>query len=776
MGNCCQHDDGACQNGATLSPLPQRHGQAPDDAHHHGHEHGHAHEHDHHHQHEPAAAHEHTHDACGCDAAASVIPAAAPPAGSLPWRLAIPAMDCPTEGRMVEKALHGMAGVLQLDFNYIERTLIVHQQGASLAAVQQALATTGLAAELQRDAANVAVPARPARWPLLASGALALLAEALVFAGQAETGWPVVALAAVSMLLGGHGTARKGWYALKSRSLNIYFLMSLAVAGAMLLGQWPEAAMVLFLFALSERLEAMSLARAGAAVRALMALKPELAWVQQGEGWQQVAAGSVTVGRMVRVRPGERVPLDGRIASGHSDFDEAAINGESLPLAKGPGDTVFAGTINGAGLVTVQVTASADGSLLARIIERVRDAQAGKAATQRFIDRFAAVYTPLVVALAVLFAIGAPLAGWLPWQQALYQALVLLVIACPCALVIATPVTLVSALSAAARHGMLIKGGAALETAARVRVVALDKTGTLTRGQPALADIRCLDAALDQRSALQLAASLEAHSTHPLARAVLQAAQKQGIALLPAEALQELAGEGVIASIGGVRHGLGNARLAARLGVNEAALAGGEHAQRGGMLLCRDGQLLAALQVADSLRPEAQATVAALQRQGMRLMVLSGDHAAEVARMAAAAGIADAAGALLPEDKLASIRTLGRHGAVAMVGDGVNDAPAMAQAELGIAMGAAGSDVALETAQVALMEDRLDKLPQLFAHARRSMALLRANIVLALAIKLVFFVLALAGVASLWMAVFADVGASLLVIFNGLRLARPIKE
>ena len=729
----------------------------------------------HHHHDQP-----HAHQAAACCGAACA-PAAdagmdAPLPDSQAWRLTIPDMDCPTEGRMLEQALQGQQGILRLDFNYIERTLIVHQQGASLDAVQQAIAGTGLSARLQQSAAVPAVQPMAPWQPLLASGALALLAEALAFAGQAESSLPMVAAALASMLLGGRGTARKGWYALKSRSLNIYFLMSLAVAGAMLLGQWPEAAMVLFLFALSERLEAMSLARAGAAVRALMALKPEQAWVQQGEGWHQVAAGSVAVGRMVRVRPGERVPLDGRIVSGRSDFDEAAINGESLPLAKGPGDAVFAGTINGGGLVTVRVSAVADGSLLARIIARVRDAQAGKAGTLRFIDRFAAVYTPLVVGLAVLFAIAAPLAGWLPWQQALYQALVLLVIACPCALVIATPVTLVSALSSAARHGMLIKGGAALETAARVRVVALDKTGTLTRGQPALDSVRSLDAALDQRGALQLAASLEAHSTHPLARAVQQAAQQQELALQAVEGLQEFPGEGVIASIGGVRHGLGNARLAARLGLDAAALAGSDHDQRGGMLLCSEGRLLATLQVADSLRPEAAAAVAALQAQGMRLMVLSGDHAAEVARIATAAGIADAAGALLPDDKLASIRALADHGAVAMVGDGVNDAPAMAQADLGIAMGAAGSDVALETAQVALMEDRLDKLPQLFRHARRSMAVLRANIVLALAIKLVFFVLALAGVASLWMAVFADVGASLLVIFNGLRLARAIRE
>ncbi len=733
------------------------------------HDHDHDHDHDHSHSHDQAAC-------CSGDACSSTLtaaPAAADaPAGSTAWRLAIPAMDCPTEGRLVDKVLANVTGVLRVDFNYIERSVTVHQRDASLAQVQAALASTGMPARLltahEADAA-VAAPVE-SRGQLWLAGLLAAAAEGAVLAGASDGAWWVAALAMASMLAGGRTTARKGWYALKLRTLNIYFLMSLAVLGAMVLQQWPEAAMVLFLFALSEKLEALSLARAGEAVRSLMALKPDSAWVEVDGQWQAVPSDSLQVGRVVRVRPGERVPLDGVIVSGRSDFNEAPITGESLPLDKGEGDAVFAGAINGQGLVLVRVTAAADGSVLARIIRSVRDAQAGKAATQRFIDRFAAVYTPIVVAVAVLLALGLPLAGWMTWQAALYQALVLLVIACPCALVIATPVTLVSALSSAARRGMLVKGGAALEAAARIRYLALDKTGTLTRGEPVIADILLQPSGPARDAVLQVAASLEAHSTHPLARAVLQAAA--GLPLLAATDLQETAGEGVQATVGGQRWALGNRRLLARLGADIAPWLPRVPDGSGEMWLCRDGEPQALLLVADALRPDAVAAVAQLQQMGIALTVLSGDQQAVVGRTAAQAGIGEALGGLLPDDKLAHIRRLAQQGPVAMVGDGVNDAPALAQAELGIAMGAAGSDTALETAQVALMEDRLDKLPQLFAHARRSMAVLRANIVLALGIKLLFFILALAGVATLWMAVFADVGASLLVIFNGLRLAR----
>lgn len=732
------------------------------------------------HQHASCATSEHAgydhagHDHAAHDHAHAETPPPANAAGTR-LQLAIPAMDCPTEGQLIAKVLRPLAGVNDLSFNYIERTVTLYHDGVAETEVLVALSAIGMPATLHASAAPaVATTHGQAGWQLWLAGALAVLAEALAFGGAGDASVPVVACAVPAMLLAGRSTARKGWFALKTATLNIYFLMSVAVLGAMLLGQWPEAAMVLFLFALSEKLEARALARAGDAVKALMALRPETAWVQDGDGWQEVAVAAVKVGRIVRVRPGERVPLDGEIIAGHSQFDEAPITGESLPLDKGPGDAVYAGAINGGALVQLRVTAPADGSVLARIIRSVREAQAGKAPTQRFIDRFAARYTPLVVALAVLLAVALPTLGLMGWQAALYQALVLLVIACPCALVIATPVTLVSALVAGARHGMLIKGGAALEAAARVRTVALDKTGTLTSGTVAVTRIEPLADGHDEATVLALAAALEQHSTHPLARAVCRRAAAANVAAATLHgAVTERPGQGMLGSIGGRQLALGNRRLALAQGVAAARLdALLEEQGEGYLLLLLDGELLALLHVNDTLRPQAEHSIAALQAQGLRVLMLSGDQPAVVRRVAAELKLDEAHGGLLPDDKLQRLAATQRHGAVAMVGDGVNDAPALAQADLGIAMGAAGSDTALETAQVALMDDRLDRLPLLFAHARRSMAVLRANIAIALAIKLLFFVLALAGVATLWMAVFADVGASLLVIGNGLRLAR----
>ena len=729
------------------------------------------------HQHASCATPEHaSHEHAAHDHASHAAP---PPANATGARLqlAIPAMDCPTEGQLIAKVLRPLAGVNDLSFNYIERTVTLYHDGVEETAVLVALSAIGMPAMRHENAHSVTVKHGQAGWQLWLAGALAVLAEVLAFGGAGDASVPVVACAVPAMLLAGRSTARKGWFALKTATLNIYFLMSVAVLGAMLLGQWPEAAMVLFLFALSEKLEARALARAGDAVTALMALRPETAWVQHGDGWQEVAVAAVKVGHIVRVRPGERVPLDGEISAGHSQFNAAPITGESLPQDKGPGDTVFAGSINGGALVQLRVTAPADGSVLARIIRSVREAQAGKAPTQRFIDRFAARYTPLVVALAVLLAVALPLLGLMGWQAALYQSLVLLVIACPCALVIATPVTLVSALAAGARHGMLIKGGAALEAAARIRSVALDKTGTLTSGTVALTRVEPLAAGYDEATLLALASALAQHSTHPQARAVCRRAAAGNVAAATLHGMvTELAGQGLLGRVGNHQLALGNRRLALAQGVAAAQLdsllAPLEAQGEGYLLLLADGALLALLHVNDQPRADAAATIGALQAQGLRVLMLSGDQPAVVRRVAAELKLDEAHGGLLPDDKLQRLAATQRHGAVAMVGDGVNDAPALAQADLGIAMGAAGSDTALETAQVALMDDRLNRLPLLFAHARRSMAVLRANIAIALAIKLLFFVLALAGVATLWMAVFADVGASLLVIGNGLRLAR----
>jgi Zn2+/Cd2+-exporting ATPase len=716
----------------------------------------------------------HPHDCCAAPADAIHVGAT----GSRRTRLRIMAMDCPTEARLIENALSGMPGLVGLHFDFFERVLTLEHDAIDLEHVMATIGRIGMKA-VPVDSLHALSPVGEsggARLRFLLSGLGAALAEVLAWTlgDQSPT---VMVLALLSIALGGLPTLSKGWVALRARALNIHVLMTLAVAGAMLLRQWPEAAMVLFLFALAERLEARSLQRAGAAVRELMSLAPETARIADGQGgWREVAVGEVMPGARVRVSPGERVPLDGEIASGRSAFDEASITGESLPRDKGPGERVFAGSINGQGVIDLVTTSAADGSVLARIIDSVRDAQSSRAPTQRFIDRFARIYTPVVVVLAVLFAVLPPLFGLMPAREAFYQALVMLVIACPCAMVIATPVTLVSALASAARHGLLIKGGDALERAATVRAVAFDKTGTLTRGRPAVVDVRALGA-LDADRVLTLAAALDAHSTHPLALALRDAALEGALDLPEASHVRERAGLGVEGEIAGESWRLGSRRLLDTAGAAADCMDAFERQGFGTLVLIgADGKPAGVIAVADEARTEAAAAISALAAQGVYSVILSGDNPAVVERLARVTGVADAHGGLLPQDKLDRIDALQlRHGAVAMVGDGVNDAPALARAELGIAMGAA-SDTALETAAVALMDNRLDKLATLFAHARRTMRVLRFNLGLALAIKLVFFGLALTGLATLWMAVFADVGASLLVVGNGLRLARSLDD
>ncbi|MBV8648955.1 heavy metal translocating P-type ATPase [Paludibacterium sp.] len=728
------------------------------------------------HRHPPHDGHDHSHDRDHDHDHGAHATRFSDQAGAERTLLRIQAMDCPTEARLIEKALAAVPGVTGLQFDFFERVLTVEHAPLEIPQLIAAVGHVGMRAEpIAADAPAATVPAAPARsWVFLFSGMAAVAAEGVAWA-TGDQHPLVMALAVLSILCGGLPTLKKGWIALRSRVLNIHFLMALAVGGALLIGQWPEAAMVLFLFGLAEKLEALSLARVGHAVRALMDLAPATAWVHAGGDWREVPVADVPVGSRLRVRPGERVPLDGELAAGRSSFNEAPITGESLPRDKQAGDTVFAGSINGQGLVEIVARAPANGSVLARIIDSVRDAQASKAPTQRFIDRFARAYTPVVVLLAVAAAILLPLVGLMPARAAFYQSLVLLVIACPCAMVIATPVTLVSALAAAARHGLLIKGGEALETAARVRAVAFDKTGTLTTGQAQVARIVPMPG-IDETQALTLAAALDAHSTHPLALALQQAARARSLVLPAAGDLSERAGLGVTGTVDGRELAIGSRRMAFEAGALNVELQQQlddiEQQGQATLLLLDGARLLAIFAVADSARADAALAVSRLGALGVHAAILSGDNQRVVDSLGRIAGIEDAHGALLPQDKLTQIERLqNRYGVVAMVGDGVNDAPALARADLGIAVGAA-SDTALETAAVALMDDRLAQLPQMLSLARRTMRVLRFNLGLALAIKLVFFALALSGVATLWMAVFADVGASLIVVGNGLRLTR----
>ena len=695
-------------------------------------------------------------------------------------------MDCPTEEALIRKRLGTVPGIDDLAFNLMERRLTVSHTLRDEQPILGALREIGMHAASPRpqqtdacptcDAPDVAAVSRKT-WALMSvSGFAAIGAEILSWTGASETAPAVVALALLSIATGGIPTLRKGWIALKNRTLNMNFLMSVAVIGAAAVGEWPEAAVVIFLFALAELIETLSLERAKSAIRGLLALTPEMALARLENGeWREVSAADVQLGRIVRVRPGERIPLDGIVTGGASSVNQAPITGESIPVEKLLGDTVFAGTVNERGVIEFRVTATKGDTTLAHIVRSVQEAQGQRAPTQRFVDQFARYYTPAVVAVAVLIATVPPIFFGSVFLDWFYKALVMLVIACPCALVISTPVTVVSGLAAAARRGILVKGGLHLENGRLIRAVALDKTGTITHGLPTLTDVIPLtDRPRDEL--LRLAASVDAHSEHPVAVAIVSASQKSDTRpLLDVEGFEALTGRGAKAVINGRLYHVGNHRLVEELGICtphlESVLKRLEYEGKTAVVLTSDHEPLSVFGVADTVRGHSLEAIRELHALGVRTVMLTGDNPTTARAIADQVGIDDARGNLLPEDKLAAIGDLlRRYGHIGMVGDGINDAPALAKATVGFAMGAAGTDTAIETADVALMDDDLRKLPRFIELSRRTSHVLRQNIALALGIKAVFFTLAIAGQATLWMAVFADMGASLIVVFNGLRL------
>ena len=695
-------------------------------------------------------------------------------------KLSITKMDCPTEETLIRNKLGTMAGVADLDFNLMQRTLSVRHADQVLPDVLAALQALGFEAQVL-DTAEAASPSAslvttPTNWwPLGISFVTASAAEAVYWLHNGNH-WSVVVLALVAVFTGGLSTYKKGWIALKNRNLNMNALMSIAVTGAMLIGHWPEAAMVMVLFALAEVIEAKSLDRARNAIRGLLDLTPEQATVQQADGtWREVGAKQIAIGSRVRVKPGERIALDGEVLEGRSAVNQAPITGESLPVEKSPGDPVFAGTINESGSFEYRVTAVASNSTLARIIHAVEAAQGSRAPTQRFVDQFARWYTPIVFGVAIAVALLPPLfmgAAWLDW---IYRALVLLVVACPCALVISTPVSIVSGLAAAARHGILIKGGVYLEEGRKLRWLALDKTGTITHGKPAQTDFVTWGNALAANSR-SIAASLAARSDHPVSKAVAQAAQTDGVALLDVAEFSALPGRGVQGQINGETYHLGNQRMLEALGQCtpelEQRIAALETMGKTVVMLVSAKGVHALFAVADTIKESSRSAIAELHALGINTMMLTGDNPHTAQAIAAQAGIDSAQGNLLPDDKLREVELLAIKGKVGMVGDGINDAPALARADIGFAMGAAGTDTAIETADVALMDDNLGKIPTFVRLSRATAQVLMQNIVLALGIKAVFLVLTFTGQATMWMAVFADMGASLLVVGNGLRLLR----
>ena len=729
---------------------------------------------------------------------------------SVTWR--IPNMDCAAEESEIRHALRDVAGVQRLAFRLGARELAVDALPGALPGIEAALkgagfAPTGTVGAAPApsvaasscgaccgsgcgSAAAVAAPvdAKPSPWQALtlapglsrtvAALVLALGAELLSAFGPESVQWLGMALAVAAVALAGLSTYIKGFNALRRGRLNISALMTGAVTGAFLIGEWPEAAMVMALYALAEWLEARAVDRARGAIGGLLEMAPDTVEQRDAHGhWHAAKAADVPLGAVIRVKPGTRLPLDGVVTAGRSAIDQAPVTGESLPVDKAEGDAVYAGTLNQTGVLEVRVTAGARDTQLARIIHAVEQAQSERAPTQAFIDRFAAVYTPAVFVLALAVALLGPwLAGW-SWLTAIYKALVLLVIACPCALVIATPVTIVSALANAARRGVLVKGGVYLEEARRLKAVALDKTGTLTLGKPVLVAHELLSNQELKATVLSAAAALSAHSAHPVSQAIAQGLAAQGVAAGNVEHFVDQPGHGVEGVVGGQRLRLISQRAAEALGLGSALLterlAAHQAQGRSVSLLASDTAVLALFAVADTVKDHAPEAVRELHALGVQTVMLSGDHPAAAQAVAGTAGVAEAHSQLLPGDKLARIAELqARLGPTAMVGDGINDAPALAAADIGIAMGSAGTDIAMEAADVVVMNDDLRRLPGLIRLSRRTHGVLWQNIVLALGIKAAFLGLALAGLATMWMAVFADMGASLIVVANGLRMLR----
>ena len=740
-----------------------------------------------------------TTDCCGSASSPVVAPKMPVVAGATRYRIAT--MDCSAEESEIRRALDPIAGITNLRFDLGQRVLTIAAAPEVLPAAVAAIRRVGFDPQPTTESLAAGPPGSAHAHDhehgdehehehstfgagigrLVLALALAIGAEALsffapdtlVFKGAG------MALALAAIGLAGLDTYKKGLGALRHGRLNINALMAVAVTGAFVIGQWPEAAMVMALFAIAELIEARSVDRARNAIQSLLALAPEKAEVKQGDGsWTQVMANDVALEAIVRIRPGERVPLDGVVTAGSSAINQAPVTGESIPVDKTVGDSVFAGTINETAALKFRVTATASNSTLARIIHAVEEAQGTRAPTQRFVDRFAAVYTPAVFVLALAVALLTPWAmGW-TWLEAVYKALVLLVIACPCALIISTPVTVVSALASAARRGILIKGGTYLEEARNLKAIALDKTGTVTEGKPKLVEFVVIAPSADKEQVAAFAASLASRSDHPVSKAIA-AGLTAGVHEV--DEFRALAGRGVEGRIGGQLLVLGNHRLVEERKqcslALEAQLRTHEEAGRTVTLLAGEAGVLALFAVADTIKESSRRAVAELKAMGVTPVMLTGDNEATAKTIAKEAGIDEAQGNLLPEDKLTAIKGLqARHGATAMTGDGINDAPALAQADIGFAMGGAGTHTAMEAADVVIMNDDLSRIPETIRLSRRTHAVLWQNISLALGIKAVFLLLAVFGHASMWMAVFADMGASLLVVANGLRLLRSSKD
>lgn len=707
--------------------------------------------------------------------------------------LKILSMDCAEEVALIKRELVPLlGGDERLGFDLLNGRLTVDLEGVDVTAadVLAAIERTGLKAETlensQQSSDRRSFWASHQRAIMTAIsgafGGIGLVIHLLSGGFDEAVATPAIVCYLIGILAGLYLVLPKAWRALVTLRPDMNLLMSVAVIGAIAIGEWFEGAAVAFLFSLSLLLESWSIGRARRAIASLMDLTPPVAHLRDDSGEvRDVVPAEVPVGSKLVIRPGEKIPLDGEVIVGNSDVDQAPITGESVPVEKLVGSEVFAGTINGDGLLEMRSTKAAEDTTLARIIQMVGDAGSKRAPSEKWVEKFAAVYTPVVMAVALLMLLIPTLLLGQPWSVWIYRSLVLLVIACPCALVISTPVSVVASLAAAARNGVLVKGGVFIELPGKLVAIAMDKTGTLTKGAPEVIDVVPMNGH-DEEELLTRAGALELNSNHPLARAIVNETKKRGMTMLPAESFETIQGKGATGVIDGKTYWLGSHRYLEQRGQEtpevRQQLEAMQEAGRTVVVIGNDEHVCGFITLADAIRDETREAIKTLHQVGIkRIVMLTGDNEGTAKAIGKESGIDEVHAELLPEDKVAEVEELvSRYEHVAMIGDGVNDAPALARASLGLAMGAAGSDAAIETADIALMSDDLSKLPWLIGHSRRTLSIIRQNIWFSLAIKALFVVLTLMGMASLWAAIAADMGASLLVIANGLRLLSSQEE
>jgi Cd2+/Zn2+-exporting ATPase len=700
-------------------------------------------------------------------------------------RFRVEGMDCEDEVSAVRTALLSIPGVKEVEPNLMSSQIrILHEDTVSEPQLARQIESTGLNIR-QLSESEGEKGFRPSRRAalVLTSGVFLSLGLALDKLSFARSYFVQISFL-LSVGVGGLIVAPKAWRAAKTFTLDMNVLMAVAILGAIAIGQFAEAAAVVFLFALAELLESFSLERARRSMRALLKLVPETALLQKESGeFTEIPISEVPVGAIIRVRSGARIPLDGLVHQGRSSVNQAPITGESLPVDKREGDRVLAGSINEEGSLEIRVTQGHQDTKIAQIVRLIDEAQSQKAPTQRFVDFFARYYTPTVFVLAIAILLIPPLFFSGNWETWIYRALVLLVIACPCALVIATPVSVVSGLTAMAKKGILIKGGAGLEAIGKLRALAVDKTGTITEGVPKVLQVISVNGC-NENELLSIAASIDTHSTHPLAKSVVAEALKRGLKLKPSLDYRSVSGRGAEANIEDHVYFVGNHHYAHDFAICseelEKKLESIENQAQSVVVVGHrphpgcPGEILGVLGLGDAIRSDAREAVQALHQSGIECVImLSGDNQRTVDAISKQVGIDEAYGDLLPDGKVLKIKEIkNRYSFVGMIGDGVNDAPAMATATLGIAMGASGTDAAIETSDVTLMQDRLTGIADAIRMGRRTLKIIWFNTAFALATKLLFLALSVSGHTSLWLAIAADTGATLLVIANALRLLK----